>query len=101
VRRLLNERRSRTRRDAAVARLAAREGDDRDSQGADAVIEDDLTDLVMALPPRQRVALALRYYDDLAPSEIAEIMGITEGAVRYHLHEARVRLRDALGDLDE
>ena len=101
LRRMLNEHRSRRRRDAAVERLSARElvappevSDDPDSR-------DELVALIVALPRRQRVAVALRYYDDLPVAEVADAMGISEGAVRYHLHEARHRLRDLLGAIDD
>ncbi len=46
------------------------------------------------LPKQQRVAAALYYAADLPLSEVAGIMGISEGAVKSHLHRARHALRD-------
>ena len=45
------------------------------------------------LPPRQRAALALRYVEGLSVREIAAALGISEGAVKFHLHAGRERLR--------
>ncbi len=45
------------------------------------------------LPPRQRAALALRYVEGLTVREIASALGISEGAVKFHLHAGRERLR--------
>jgi RNA polymerase sigma factor (sigma-70 family) len=55
---------------------------------------------IAALSPQQRVALVLHYFDDLAVADVAHAMAISEGAVKYHLHEARARLRTALEDAD-
>jgi RNA polymerase sigma-70 factor (ECF subfamily) len=98
VRRMLNEHRSRRRRDAAIERLSAHPREPR-VEVADAP-DDQLVALVVALPRRQRIAVALRYYDDMPVAEVAELMGISEGAVRYHLHAARERLRAVLGTID-
>lgn len=45
------------------------------------------------LPARQRAALALRYVEGLSVREIASALGISEGAVKFHLHAGRERLR--------
>ena len=49
------------------------------------------------LPPQQRTAVCLFYLDDLSVIEVATAMGISEGAVKYHLHQGRERLRGLLG----
>jgi len=46
------------------------------------------------LPKQQRVAAALYYAADLPLHEVAGIMGISEGAVKSHLHRARHALKD-------
>jgi RNA polymerase sigma-70 factor (ECF subfamily) len=48
------------------------------------------------LPPQQRVLLALRHFEGLDPSEIAEILGIPAGTVRSRLHHAHRAMRAAL-----
>lgn len=42
----------------------------------------DLWGLLSRLPPRQRCALVLRYYEDLDDNEIAEVMGCSASTVR-------------------
>jgi RNA polymerase sigma-70 factor (ECF subfamily) len=37
--------------------------------------------------------VALYYLDDLTVAEVAATMELSEGAVKYHLHQARERLR--------
>jgi len=53
---------------------------------------------VHLLPERQRAAVALHYYADLSVQESARIMGAHPMTVGVHLHRARTRLRDLLGD---
>jgi RNA polymerase sigma-70 factor (ECF subfamily) len=94
VRRMLNERRSLRRRATFVETLAA-------VSGSEAVDRDELLDLaaaINALPARQRVALTLFYLGGLTSAQTADAMGITAGAVRFHLHQARNALREKLGD---
>lgn len=55
---------------------------------------------VAELSPRQRAVVALHYLDDLPVAEVADTLGLSDGAVKYHLHEARGRLRGLLGDPD-
>jgi RNA polymerase sigma factor (sigma-70 family) len=50
------------------------------------------------LSPRQRAVILLTYWDDLAPSAIAELIGVSEGAVRRHLARGRAKLRSLLDD---
>jgi RNA polymerase sigma-70 factor (sigma-E family) len=48
------------------------------------------------LPPRQREALVLRYYGDMSEAQIADIMGISRGAVKSHTARAMSALRSVL-----
>jgi RNA polymerase sigma-70 factor (sigma-E family) len=48
------------------------------------------------LPTRQREALVLRYYADLSEAEIAEVMGISRGAVKSHTARGVAALRQSL-----
>ena len=53
------------------------------------------------LSARDRDALLLAAWADLSYAEIAETLAIPIGTVRSRIARARVRLRDALGDLAE
>ena len=48
------------------------------------------------LPDRQRQALVLRYYADLSEAQIAEMMGISPGAVKSHTARGMSSLRAVL-----
>jgi RNA polymerase sigma-70 factor (sigma-E family) len=48
------------------------------------------------LPPRQREVLVLRYYGDLSETQIAQAMGISQGAVKSHAARATSALRSLL-----
>lgn len=48
---------------------------------------------IALLPRKQRAAIVLRYYDDCTDTEIAEVLGCTNGTVRSHLSRALKTLR--------
>ena len=56
----------------------------------------DLSAAVRLLPPRQRVAVGLFYVADLPVRDVAEAMGISQGAVNRYLHDGRDALRRSL-----
>lgn len=49
-----------------------------------------------ALPYRQRVCVALRYYECLSPEEVASVMGTSVGTVKSQTHKALRRLEQLL-----
>ena len=54
------------------------------------------------LPPQQRAAVVLRYYEDLEYAEIAAILGVAQATVRSHVHRALAAMRVELeGDRDD
>jgi len=55
-----------------------------------------LKEALEQLPHRQRLAIVLRIYEDMTVSEVAEIMGISEGAVKANYHFGIKRLREIL-----
>jgi RNA polymerase sigma factor (sigma-70 family) len=59
---------------------------------------DEVLELVMDLPARQRAAVFLAYYEMYTPTEIAELMGCRAGTVRRYLHLARRKLREVLDE---
>lgn len=54
------------------------------------------TDLLRDLPTRQREVATLFYVDDRTVAEIARILRLNEGTVKYHLSHARDGLRRLL-----
>lgn len=72
---------------------------DRDPElrAAAALLRRDIETALRRLPDRLRTVLVLRDVYDLAHEEIAEILGITEGAAKVRLHRARRRLRELVG----
>lgn len=48
------------------------------------------------LAPRQREAVVLRYWLELKEAEIADIMGISQGAVKSHMSRAMAALTHAM-----
>ncbi|TVM13876.1 RNA polymerase subunit sigma-70 [Oceanidesulfovibrio indonesiensis] len=54
-----------------------------------------------SLPPNQRMAIVLRYYEELSYEEIASALGTTRKAVERLLARGRARLRSDLGDRDD
>jgi RNA polymerase sigma-70 factor (sigma-E family) len=58
-----------------------------------------LRDALLALPPRRRAVLVLRYLEDLPESQVAEILGCSVGTVRSQNHRAVIQLRRALPSL--
>ncbi|MFP4554545.1 MAG: RNA polymerase sigma factor, partial [Actinomycetota bacterium] len=59
---------------------------------------DEVLDVVMDLPARQRAAVFLAYYEQYTPAEIAELMRCRPGTVRRYLHIARRKLKEALDE---
>jgi RNA polymerase sigma-70 factor, ECF subfamily len=57
---------------------------------------DDLDELSALLPDQQRRVIALCYGEDMTAEQAAAEMGISAGAVRFHLSRARANLRPAV-----
>jgi len=53
---------------------------------------------VRALPRRQRECVVLRYLLDCSTAETADALGITDGAVKQHLHRALASLAVTLAE---
>lgn len=58
--------------------------------------ESGVPEAVFSLPPRERTAVHLYYYEGYATEEIAKITGQRPGTVRSHLSRARDKLRELL-----
>ncbi|MBV9108603.1 MAG: sigma-70 family RNA polymerase sigma factor [Gemmatimonadetes bacterium] len=63
-------------------------------------LRDRLRTAMAALPARQRVIVELFELEGFGGPEIAEILEISDGTVRWHLHEARKTLKKALAPFE-
>ena len=70
------------------------EPDELPDPGAPPEAGDDLDRLLASLPAERREILSLRFVDDLALEEIAEVLGIPLGTVKSRLHFAIKALRE-------
>ena len=93
INRLHDARRSLVRRDALLVRI----GVDPDVLIDDTGADDSVLAAVASLSDQQRAVVALHYLDDQPVEEVAEVLGLSAGTVKYHLHQARRRLRSTLG----
>lgn len=67
-----------------------------DALGDDLAERDALWQALQTLPPRQRVALVLRYYLDYSEAQTAEAMGCAVGTVKSQSSAGLTRLRERL-----
>jgi RNA polymerase sigma-70 factor (ECF subfamily) len=63
--------------------------------GSDAI---DVWRALQALPPDLRAVVVLRYFEQLNSREIAAILRVPDGTVRFRLNRAKQRLRPLLED---
>ena len=59
---------------------------------------DRLRRALISVPPRQRAAIVLRFYEDLSEADTARAMGCSVGTVKSQTAKGLARLRDLLGD---
>jgi RNA polymerase sigma factor (sigma-70 family) len=58
---------------------------------------DEVWQTILQLPPRQRAAIVLRFYEDLSERESAEIVGCSVGALNQLVARATSTLRERFG----
>ncbi|WP_269328106.1 RNA polymerase sigma factor [Kineosporia mesophila] len=97
---LANAERTRRRQDRLVARIATidRPDDTADGTGTAQLSDSsiDLTAVLAQLRPPDAELLRLWAWEELAPAQIAQVLGISANAATIRLHRARERLRAEL-----
>lgn len=63
---------------------------------AEHALREDMWQRLARLPRRQRAVVVLRYYEQLADAEIADLLGCAQATVRAHAHKALTSLRKGL-----
>lgn len=102
VNQALNFRRARgIRGTVGIPESAAASGIQPDRAAENAELRTQLTAALNKLPEKQRTIVQLADLEGLRSAEIGRIMELSDGTVRWHLHEARKALRHALGSIRE
>ena len=60
------------------------------------LLRDGVARALDCLGPEQRVVVVLRYWNDLAVNEIAQVLGVPGGTVKWRLHAANQRIKAEL-----
>jgi len=84
-----------------VGRVERADAADVGDLGAEAAERAAVWRLIRRLPPKQRVTIVLRYYEDLDDAAIAEILGCSPGTVRTHAMRALTTLRQHVATAEE
>jgi RNA polymerase sigma-70 factor (ECF subfamily) len=98
---LAEQRRGAARRKRLRERLR---GEAADETRGPLLLDEGLAGALRGLSPGDREALLLRYWEELEPAQIAQVMGCSRATMAVRLHRARLRLRrelEALGDQPE
>jgi RNA polymerase sigma-70 factor (ECF subfamily) len=97
VNRGLNARKARSLRTVdEIPETAAHRGPSPERDAERGELRERLKQAMDTLPDRQRTIVQLFELEGFAGPEIAEILEISDGTVRWHLHEARKTLKKAL-----
>ena len=88
--RRLRAERSSLAREAALSAPAANQGGDHEAR-------DEMWHAILSLPPRQRAAIVLRYYEDLSELQSAEILRCSVRALNQLVVRAMANLRTRIG----
>ena len=60
-----------------------------------------IQDMIDALPPEQRTALMMRYFQEISVKEIAQIQGVSEGTVKSRLNYGRKAIKQSVEEYEK
>jgi RNA polymerase sigma-70 factor (ECF subfamily) len=98
INRLRDDHRRQTRKGKALERLA---GEPQTESVEQHGFDSGLPTILAQFPRQQRIAMALFYVDELSIAEVANALGVSEGAVKSYLHQGRARLRSVIASGEE
>ena len=82
--------------------LADRDAPDPQQLVDESELRDRIADAIAALPEREKLVVALYYYENLTLREIGEVLGVTESRISQLHTKAVLRLRSKLtGEIDD
>lgn len=84
--------------DTEASQLPASARDEPTRQAENRELRAALDKALADLPPPYRTAIVLRDVEGLPTREAAEIAGVSEAAFKSRLHQARLKVRAAIGD---
>ena len=84
--------------DAEALRVPADAQDEPSRRLEQTKLRQALSKALAGLPPDYRTAIVLRHVEGLSTQQAAEIVGVGEAAFKSRLHQARLRVRAAIGD---
>lgn len=90
---VVNGCRSHHRRAAREQKVRALTGLDQPGSSFAPAGTDELSDALASLPHRQRVALVLRFYDDLSEADAAAVLGCRPGTIGSLVHRGLAQLK--------
>jgi RNA polymerase sigma-70 factor (ECF subfamily) len=84
--------------DDAVVQLPAAAREEPSRRLEQAELREALSQALVRLPPDYRIAVVLHDVEGLSARQAAEVAGCGEAAFKSRLHQARLRIRAAIGD---
>ncbi len=91
-----NEWKNRRRRMALDRRARARLAPTGSDGGRTEPDHNEMWQVVLRLPPKQRACLVLRFYEDLSEKETARVLGVSVGTVKSQTSRALSKMRKEL-----
>ena len=91
---------SRRRREERDALRTAEAGYDLEHEVWDLALAEQVKDVVATLPPTERQAIELAYFEGHTYREVADLLGEPEGTVKSRIRSGLKRMRTALKSLD-